>query len=1196
MKKVLFIGMALLSMAAVSCSIKEVAFEQAPEAGNTVILGASVEQTKAAISDAGAFSWQEGDAISVATNADLVDFELIDGAGKTTASFKATFPDGVEMGQYAISPAGKHVVAGDEITINLPAEYVYAEDVTNIPMVGSISENKVKFAAVGGVARFKAGIPAGAAKVALATDKKITGDFKVAEGKIAAGEGADKVVYTLGTVEQDKNMTFNFPLPVGEYSMTFQILDAEDNVLNSLEGSAPHAIKAADVLIFDELEFPAPGLDVTLTRVWGKYHKDGQWFSDLETTRADWNRNGTICGSYIYLPVVNNGTIGVYDLAGNYVSTISGFAGTGTFKLDAIAKLGNAVYASSMSTGGGFTIYKLTGKDSNGMYTSFEVAAQVAADNLPASYRFGDRMTAFGTDKEGVLLFVDYSSATSGGEQCRSNLQFSVKDGVVDPVPVKAQYLVTNNKPSMQGIYILSGGPGDVQHALYAGNQVETYFIGLNSWLSTEGWWEMTGAGVLPAFTTNVNDPRVFSAGGKDYLAYVVADGGNSETGVLSYLNIVEIPAGEGNVAQRIATITDIDGVSAKYGLTDPNDLAARAGAGMSNGTGYCEITYVNGEAYLLAGADVAGMSLFKIEGATIPAGQSEPENLAITPDGVGTIEGTTATIAFDRANYPTEPIKLTYTLDGTPVEKTISGVMHVTLKNVPKVTKYVFFEIYPIDGSKFLFDKATADLSVENPALVGEGNDNAFIPVSLAADGDLEFNLPILTGSFNATNFKVELFTDGPSKWDKKVGLAKLEKPFAATTVKPGDVFDFVFEWEKPAGVTIDGNFIDWLYDDPAKSVWTLPEDALLTSIKTMKLAADLEYVYMYLETVEDGSETDYTPMDVLINSDGNNATGCYLANMDDHEYATTKPYENPGIEWYLEGIMQSGPTTFADYTGLQYYLKYHGSDGDTFWHGGFDKLNDDFAGKPEKIYAQGMIDGTKGQIELRFSREAFGMTGSKAALGFKFMDGANGWRAIGFAPQISPVGGAFQPAPELLYIDMTPIAAPEPISITIDGDMSDWANVAEAASSDSGSYCSFKVHSDDTNIYFYSKRTTDRMSELWGGAGYYYYAFDTDNNAETGDGALWGNGPYEAIMALFVFGGSADAPVVTNPVGESTVAPSGTVANIVCRGVVTADGVESELVIPRADLPAIPSGQDITISTWGNKGANKLTATVQL
>lgn len=170
------------------------------------------------------------------------------------------------------------------------------------------------------------------------------------------------------------------------------------------------------------------------------------------------------------------------------------------------------------------------------------------------------------------------------------------------------------------------------------------------------------------------------------------------------------------------------------------------------------------------------------------------------------------------------------------------------------------------------------------------------------------------------------------------------------------------------------------------------------------------------------------------------------------------------------------------------------------------------------------------------------------------------------------------------------------EPEGISIDGDMSDWDDVPEAASSETGSYCLFKVISTDANIYLYSKRTTARMNELWGGAGYYYYAFDTDNNAETGDGTLWDNGPYEVIMALFVFGGSADAPEVINPSGDSAVKPSGTVANIVCKGVVTEDGVESELVIPRADLPAIPSGEDITIYTWGNKGANKLTATVKL
>ena len=48
--------MALLSMAAVSCTVKEVALEEAPT--KVLTLGASVNQTKAAISDNGAFTWQ----------------------------------------------------------------------------------------------------------------------------------------------------------------------------------------------------------------------------------------------------------------------------------------------------------------------------------------------------------------------------------------------------------------------------------------------------------------------------------------------------------------------------------------------------------------------------------------------------------------------------------------------------------------------------------------------------------------------------------------------------------------------------------------------------------------------------------------------------------------------------------------------------------------------------------------------------------------------------------------------------------------------------------------------------------------------------------------------------------------------------------------------------------------------------------
>lgn len=377
-----------------------------------------------------------------------------------------------------------------------------------------------------------------------------------------------------------------------------------------------------------------------LNRVWTKSYLDNPtWDADLGVTRTDWNRNGTISGSYIYLPVVNNKEIGIYDLAGNFAGKISGFSGGGTFTVDAIAALGDAVYVASCGgdsqwVNGDLTIYKLTGKDANGMFTSFEVAAVYPRAEMTAGVRYGDKMTAYGTDAEGVLMFVNYS-AYDAANQCRENLQFHVQNGVVDPAPIKAQYLVTNDGSPMAGIYILESGADGTQYALYASNQADTRAIALDKWLGTSGWWNYgllpNGEyGKLPAFETPVLDPRLLTVGGKDYLLYVVANS-NAE-GVYAYLNVVEIPEVDGNILTRIATITDVDAVSTKYGIVSEEDPLARAGHGGSNTTGYCEISVVDGVAYVLAGADVAGMALFSFG---TPA---EPTTGSVTGPGDATI------------------------------------------------------------------------------------------------------------------------------------------------------------------------------------------------------------------------------------------------------------------------------------------------------------------------------------------------------------------------------------------------------------------------------------------------------------------------------------------------------------------------------------------------------------------------------
>ena len=162
----------------------------------------------------------------------------------------------------------------------------------------------------------------------------------------------------------------------------------------------------------------------------------------------------------------------------------------------------------------------------------------------------------------------------------------------------------------------------------------------------------------------------------------------------------------------------------------------------------------------------------------------------------------------------------------------------------------------------------------------------------------------------------------------------------------------------------------------------------------------------------------------------------------------------------------------------------------------------------------------------------------------------------------------------------------------VKIDGDMSDWAEVAGIVDESGSSYAAFKVQADSKYLYLYSKRDTQRIDDIWGGSGYFYYAFDTDGNPETGDGNLWGNGPYEAIFVVFPFGGASGSPEFETS-GNGSVSPDWcSVSKVKLAGCLSEYGVEVELRIPIADL-CLPEGTPINIYTWGNKGATGLKST---
>lgn len=159
---------------------------------------------------------------------------------------------------------------------------------------------------------------------------------------------------------------------------------------------------------------------------------------------------------------------------------------------------------------------------------------------------------------------------------------------------------------------------------------------------------------------------------------------------------------------------------------------------------------------------------------------------------------------------------------------------------------------------------------------------------------------------------------------------------------------------------------------------------------------------------------------------------------------------------------------------------------------------------------------------------------------------------------------------------------------AIEIDGDMSDWAEIEGVETPDN--ICKvMKVTNDAKYFYVYlASAPGSRGAQLWGDqAGYYYLDFDWDNNEETGI-AENNNPGFDCWCYLYIFGGTADNPEIKlHPNGSGTEM---SIANITAMGVITADLIEIELSIPRADMVAVAAGTETRILSWRSKDGTKI------
>ena len=389
-----------------------------------------------------------------------------------------------------------------------------------------------------------------------------------------------------------------------------------------------------------------PNAPATLSRVWGKYNgSTGAWDDEI-TDCSNWNRNGIISGDYVYVPICGNEEgkygVAVFDLyTGDYIRTITnGFTKEGRFWTSGIVKMAgydsDVIYVCNMAMGDSnqdLVVYRMIEPDSEGVPTKAEEAMRYT---VPAGERYGDKMTSYGTDEDGLLLFVSFYENKTDTKPYRQEVEFRLTSGVIGSEPDNFSKALAGKGGSVTGgIYIFSAhntGANSTRQALWANNSDMRFVVGwwwgdvLDQWYSCKvddnaDWGSDPGS-----IFTNVGnydscclDPRLAFIGGIRYLTYTVVEQ-DADSRSSGYLRMVRTPDAAGTsiygLLNAFWAVRDDDSAFQRYPIGDTDDFLAVGNEG-TNKTGFCDIEYKgeNGEeVYVLSGITSTGMSVFKVD------------------------------------------------------------------------------------------------------------------------------------------------------------------------------------------------------------------------------------------------------------------------------------------------------------------------------------------------------------------------------------------------------------------------------------------------------------------------------------------------------------------------------------------------------------------------------------------------------
>lgn len=400
--------------------------------------------------------------------------------------------------------------------------------------------------------------------------------------------------------------------------------------------------------------------------------------------------------------------------------------------------------------------------------------------------------------------------------------------------------------------------------------------------------------------------------------------------------------------------------------------------------SGYTKVTTMYTKTVTIAAGETNATVEVQADVLGLESGNYQAAIMIASADGALLSENPVVYINFDFVERPS--VNLYADLD-FPVTRV--ATMRAVLNAAYTEDVSVIFEDDP---------SSTVSVTYEKTAVIPAGETEVEVPVTVNTDGLEPGNYKAVINMTSAENAVVG---------NAKSVTINLTYPFSAD-------------------VTIDGLFDEWDFIDC--ETYTLPEgDVKYPVARTLKLAANTRDVYVYFEfdAPEKHGFSAYDinaiPYNFYIDPDGNSATGAYVGTIDN---ATAgQPFDPMGFTYYVEAALKDGTAEpFTNFYSSTIYRADCKVDGGFFWSEDVTLVNLAGTYDGEDIYGAGTYEDGLARIEVKLSREFFGITGTSFRFALKLMDGPNNWNAMGLLPQgEKDAEGNFVP------VDLASISLPE-------------------------------------------------------------------------------------------------------------------------------------------------------------------------